>query len=62
MNKKLKAEIAADIRKIAESCLDTATDADYYGGNDADMIRVSRALIAGSAALVMLADGMESTQ
>lgn len=62
MNKKLKAEIAADIRKIAESCLDTATDADYYGSNDADMIRVSRVLIAGSAALVLIADGMESTQ
>ena len=62
MNKKLKAEIVADIRKIAESCLDTATDADYYGGMDADMIRVSRALISGSGALMLLADGMESTQ
>ena len=62
MNKKLKAEIVADIRKIAESCLDTATDADYYGGMDADMIRVSRALISGSGALMLLADDMESAQ
>lgn len=59
---KTKQEIKASIKELADKCLDVATDADYYGGMDADCIRASRVLIAGSAALVMLADGMEDAQ
>lgn len=57
--KKTKSEIKASIKELAEMCLDVATDADYFGGMDADCIRASRVLISGSAALVMLADSME---
>ena len=57
-----KQEIITEIRTLADKCLDVATDAEYYGGTDADMIRVSRVLIAGSAALVMLANGVEAAQ
>ena len=56
---KTKADIVADIRKLAEACLDTATDADYFGGTNPDLIRVARVLLSGSAALLMLADGVE---
>lgn len=54
-----RADIAASIRALAEHCLDVATDADYYGGFDADMQRTARVLIAGSAVLVVMAEGME---
>lgn len=57
---KTKAEIVAQIRTLAESCLDTATYADYYGGMDTDLIRVARVLVAGSSALVLLADGVDT--
>lgn len=56
---KTKADIVADIRKLAESCLDTATDADYFGGWDADLKRASRVLLAGSAALALLANEID---
>ena len=56
---KTNTEIVADIRALAEKCLDIATDADCYGGNNADMLRVARVLLAGSAALIALADGVE---
>lgn len=56
---KTNAEIVADIRALAEKCLDIATDADYYGGANPDMLRVARVLLSGSAALIKLADGVE---
>ena len=56
---KTNTEIVADIRALAEKCLDIATDADHYGGNNADMLRVARVLLAGSAALIALADGVD---
>lgn len=56
---KTETEIVNDIRILADKCLDTATDVDYFGGMDADMIRVARVLLSGSAVLVLLADGVE---
>lgn len=55
---KTKAEIMADIRDLAESCLEVAVLADYYGGMDGDLKRVSRVMLGGYASLVALADGV----
>ena len=55
---KTKEEIVTDIRALADKCLDVATDADYFGGFDPDMMRVAKLLLHGSAALMLLADGV----
>lgn len=56
---KTKADIVAQVRALAELCLDVAAEADYFGGFDSEMNRVSRVLTYGAQSLVLLANEVD---
>ena len=56
---KTKADIVADIRKLAESCFSVAVSLGYFGGFDSQMLRAERMLLSGSMELSKMADEID---
>jgi len=59
---KSRADMAQDLRDLADIMLDRATDLDYFGGIDATLVKHSQQLIGASALVMTWVAGLEAKQ
>jgi len=56
---KSPADIAQDLRTLADAMMDTATDLDFYGGMDRQWVSIAQWLTTVSAGVMFMASKVE---